>query len=127
MYYSHNEQSFDSMTWKILQLLTCFCISGSGGRDRGGGEGGGCGGGCACGRGKGCVDLRVNKISVVGHIGIDSIPTFLHNKNCQFRNSFGLCAQAVPKGRGRVTLRIIKSYIFRNIGHEVSWGKCKSD
>ena len=96
------------MTWKILQLLTCFCISGSGGRDRGGGEGGGCGGGCACGRGKGCVDLRVNKTSVVGHIGIDSIPTFLHNKNCQFRNYFGLCAQAVPKGRGRVTLRIIK-------------------
>ena len=64
IYYSYNEQSFDSMTWKILQLSTCFCISGSGGRDRGSGEGGLGGGspscGCACGRGKGCVDVRVN-------------------------------------------------------------------
>ena len=55
---SYNEQSFDSsMTWKILQLLTCFC---------------------------GCIDVDVNNLSVVGHIGIDSIRTFLHNKKFQF-------------------------------------------
>ena len=79
IYYSYNEQSFDSMTWKILQLSTCFW-----------------------------VDVKVNNLSVVGHIGIDSIQTFLHNKNVNFEILFGLCAQAVPKGHDIVTLRIMK-------------------
>ena len=71
------------MTWKILQLLTCFCFRGSGGRDRGSGEGGG-GGSRGCGsRGCGCVDVEVNNLSVEGHIGIDSIRTFLHNTKNQ--------------------------------------------
>ena len=75
-----NEQSFDSgMTQKILQLSTCFW-----------------------------VDVKVNNLSVVGHIGIDSIQTFLHNKNVNFEILFGLCAQAVPKGHDIVTLRIMK-------------------
>ena len=75
-------------------------------------------GSCGCGK----VDVEVNNLSVVGHIGIGSIRTFLHNKKNQFEILFGLYAPAVPKGHGIATLRIMKM-IFKTTRLSVNYAK----